>query len=337
MDCLAFLKSPKKVDPQPVYAVVGDDDFLKRQALLALRERILGPGDDGFGLTTFPGDKAEFAEVRSELETRPFLGNRRLVIVDQADPFVTAYRTYLEKYLTAPATTGVLVLEVKNWPATTKLAKALPDAATVVCKAPTAAKLVAWCVQWAAERHGKQLSQPAAQLLVDFVGNEMGLLDQELAKLAAYAGKAAGIDAGDVDLLVGRNQTTSAFKIFNAIVDGKTGEALAILDQLFTQGEEPLRIAGAFAWQLRRVAQVARLSQLGVPLGEALGQVGLNDRRAAEALLRHLGLGRASQLFDWLVQLDLGLKGASPLPPRTLLEELVVRLARPREAAGRSR
>ena len=37
--------------------------------------------------------------------------------------------------------------------------------------------------------HGKQLVAAAARLLVELVGAEMGLLDQELAKLAAYVGE----------------------------------------------------------------------------------------------------------------------------------------------------
>jgi DNA polymerase-3 subunit delta len=333
MDCLSFLQSPPTA-PLPVYVVTGDDGFLKRQALVALRERILGPGEDSFGLASYPGDQAQFAEIRSELETVPFLAERRLVIVEQADPFVTRYRSYLEKYLTRPATEGTLVLEAKTWPANTKLAKALPDAATIVCKAPAGAKLAKWCVEWAKQQHGKQLTQPAAQLLVDLVGSEMGLLDQELAKLASYAGKAARIDAGDVDLMVGRSQGDNAFLILNAMAGGQAGEALTILDHLFTQGEEPLRIFGALTWQLRRIAQAARLSQSGASLYDALGQVGFHDRRSGEQILRHLGSGRANQLFDLLLEMDLALKGSSQLPPRMLLEQFVVRLSRPREGTA---
>ena len=50
-------------------------------------------------------------------------------------------------------------------------------------------------------------------------------------------------------------------------------------------------------------------------------------QKSTEQQLRHLGRGRVNQLYDWLVETDLGLKGSSQLPPRTLLERLVVRLA----------
>jgi len=51
----------------------------------------------------------------------------------------------------------------------------------------------------------------------------------------------------------------------------------------------------------------------------------------AEGQLRHLGRHRGAKLYGWLIQADLDLKGASALPPRLILERLIVRLAAPRE------
>jgi len=331
MESLAFLGRPPKGEPRPIYVLAGDEDFLKRQVRAALMQWVLGADGESFGLSELTGDRAEFAAVRDELATLPFLGFRRMVVVEQADPFVTNYRGQLEKYVTAPAR-GVLVLEVKTFPATTKLAKALADA-TIVCKAPAAARLPGWCVEWAKARHGKQLTAAAAQLLVDLIGTDMGVLDQEVAKLAVYVGKAARIDGDDVDKLVGRSQTASVFKVFDAIGAGQPSVALGILDELFGAGEDPFRLLGAFSMQLRRLAQVSRLVEQKVPFHEALDRAGVPAwpaaRQGAEQQLKRIGR-RADRLFDWLLDVDLGLKGSSQLPPRTLLERLVVRLAAPR-------
>jgi DNA polymerase-3 subunit delta len=330
MDSLTFLERAAKIEPKPVYVLHGDEDFLKRQVTVALRERILGSDADAMGLSTYEGDKADFSVVRGELETLPFLSARRLVIVDKADPFVSRHRLALENYVARPSATGVLVLDVASWPATTKLAKALDTNSTITCKALTAQRLPEWCIQRAAV-HGKQLAAPAARLLVDLVGTEMGLLDQELAKLAVYVGEAKRIEADDVDKLVGQSRAEQVWIIFDAIANGRVGEAQTILDRLFDQGEEPLRLLGAFSSQLRPVAQAHRLSQQGMPLTMALEQAGVLPFRmkSAEQQLRHLGSRRAERLFDWLLEADLGLKGSSQLPPRTLLERFIVQLARP--------
>ena len=182
------------------------------------------------------------------------------MIVEDADAFVTKERTRLEQYVASPSTTGVLVLDVQTWPSNTRLYKLLSDEGNISCKAPPIAKLPEWCVQWCSASHGKQLVVTAARLLVDLVGAEMGLLDQELAKLAAYVGDAKRIDVADVDALVGANRTQSTWTIFDLIGDGKLDEALTLLDRLFAQGEDPFRLLGAFSMQLRRLAQAGRLT-----------------------------------------------------------------------------
>lgn len=330
MDSLAFLERPPS-KPQPIYVLHGDEDFLKRQVQFALRKHLLGDADDSFALSTYPGDKAVYATVMEDLETLPFLSPWRLVIVEQADPFVTKHRASLESYFAKPAPKGVLVLDVKTWAATTRLAKMLDGSATIACKTLSTQRLPAWCITRAAKEYHKTLAPQAARLLVDLIGAEMGQLDQELAKLASYVGDADKIEINAVDQLVGNSRDENTFKIFDAIGSGKTGEALTILARLFDQGEDPMRMLGAFSMQLRRLAQAAALSGQGVSLTQALEQVGVPPFaiRGCEQQLRHLGRCRAEKLYDWLLETDLGLKGGSALPPRTILERLVVRLARP--------
>jgi DNA polymerase-3 subunit delta len=332
MDSLTFLQGTAKAKPRPIYVLHGDEHFLKRRVLAALKTIVLGAEDNDFGLSNHEGDKAVWAEIHDELETLPFLTPRRLVVMDRADPFVSHERARLEKYFAEPSKTGVLVLDVQAWPATTKLAKALPEAATIVCKAPAAAKLSEWCAEWCAARHSKPMSASAARMLVDLVGTDMGLLDQEMAKLAIYVGGNGRIDTADVDQLVGQTRAENTWKVFDLIGAGQASEALAHLDRLLDQGEEPLRLLGAFGMQLRRLAQAARLHGQGEPLPDALERAGVPPfgRRGAEQQLRHLGRRRLDQIYDWLLETDLGLKGSSQLPPRTLLERLVVRLARMR-------
>src|SRR5262249_34994498 len=276
-DSLPFLERPPKGKPQPLYVLHGDEDFLKRRALDALKSWVLGADVDDFSSSTHAGDKATFAGVYDELQTVPFFGPRRLVVVENADPFITRYRATLEKVISDLPPTGVLVLLVKTWASTTRLARLVPDAATLVCKAPPTSKLPAWCVHWARGQHGKQLSAPAAALLVDLIGPEMGQLDQELSKLAVYVGERARIDVPDVDTLVGRSRAEDIWQMFGAIGQGNAREALTILGRLLDEGEEPIRILGAFSSRLRQLAQAARLYQLGRPLAAALEEAGVRQ------------------------------------------------------------
>jgi DNA polymerase-3 subunit delta len=336
MDALTFIDKAGKVKRQPYYVLSGDEDFLKRRVLAILTPLILGDTSPDYGLTTFPGDKAEFSTVRNELDSGSLFGDRRLVVVDQADPFVTKFRPQLEAYVAEPSEAGVLVLDVKSFPAATKLAKAVPDAAHIVCKAPPEYRLPLWCVDWCQTQYGKKLATPAAQMLVELVGPTMGVLDQELQKLKDFVGDRPAIDVPDVDSLTGRSRGANVFKILDAIGDGQPAAALKIVTELFEEGEAPLAVLGALGYQVRKLARAARMHKQGANLDEALTKAGVpawpQARDSARKQLKHLGWGRLDQLYDWLIETDSGLKGGSQLPDRLQIERLIVRMAQPRPA-----
>jgi DNA polymerase-3 subunit delta len=335
MEALSFLASPK-AKLGPLYVVHGDEPFLKRHVVRAVRKRALGEASDEQSVSLYPGDKATFAEVFDDLDTVPFFDPRRVVLVENADPFVSKYRGDLETKLAHLPETGVLILDVKTWASNTRLAKMIDNAATIVCKAPGSQYIGKWCSEWCAAQYQKQLPVPAASLLVDLVGPEMGLLDQEMLKLSIYVGARAKIDVEDVDKLVGNNRAADTWKIFDAVAAGNIQGAMGILERLFDQGEEPMRIIGAFSMQLRRLAQATRLTAQGISLGAALAQVGVPPfaTRSAEAQMRHLGRRRLDRLYDWLLQMNMDLRGGSALPARTLFERFLLKLARKNEAAA---
>ncbi|WP_439621646.1 DNA polymerase III subunit delta [Gemmata sp.] len=334
MDALPFLAAaaPKR---QPVYVLSGDEDFLKRLAREKIVAAALGDADPDLALSVYPGDKLDFSTVRNDLDTLPFLAPCRVVVVESADPFVTAHRPQLEQYVTKPSTIGVLVLEAKAFPETTKLAKALPDAAKVACKVPPPYKLPAWCVEWAKARHGKKLAADAAEALVDLVGTGMGLLDQELGKLSGALGAKPAIAAADVVKLVGRSKAADVFRIMDAVGEGRPGEALSILEDLFAEGEDPMAVLGPLTAQLRKLAAVGRFVTEGLPLGEAMTAAKVPNwdkaRQSCEKQLKHLGRRRLERLTEWLTEINIGLKGGVALPERVQVERLVVALARPRD------
>jgi DNA polymerase-3 subunit delta len=337
MDALPFLAASAKVKRHPAYALFGDEDFLKRLARERIIATALGDDDPSFAVSVYQGDKLEFSTVRNELDTLPFLAPCRVVIVENADPFVAEHRPALEQYVAKPSSVGVLILEVKTFPETTKLAKALPDAAKVSCKSLQTYRLPAWCVEWAKTRHKKKLATDTAEVLVELVGTSMGLLDQELGKLASAIDEKSVIALEDVQRFVGRSKSADVFRILDAIGDGKPGEALSILEDLFAEGEDPMAILGPLTAQLRKLAAVGRLTAGGLPLGPAMDAAKVpgwdKARMTFERQLRHLGRRRLEKLTEWLTEINLGLKGGNPLPERVQVERLVVMLARPREEA----
>ncbi len=134
-----------------------------------------------------------------------------------------------------------------------------------------------------------------------------------------------------MDRLVGNSRDQDTWQIFGLIGAGKPAAALAYLDRLFAQGEDAMKLLGAFTFRLRLLAVAGRLIQQGTPAGSAMEQAKIYPqlRSWAEQQMRHLGPRRINRLYDWMVQTEMGVRGSSQLPPRTLLERLVIWLARP--------
>ncbi|MBI1830286.1 MAG: DNA polymerase III subunit delta [Planctomycetes bacterium] len=336
MDALPFLAAVAKAKLGRLYVLPGDEAFLKRHVTRALLAKALGDEGDRRSVSAYAGDKATFAEVFDDLDTMPFFDPKRVVLIENGDPFVTKYRTELEGRLAHLPETGLLILDVKTWASNTRLAKMVDSSATIVCKSPDSKELPRWCIDWCAKQHGKPITPDAARLLTELVEPEMGLLDQELLKLSIYVGARPRIEFADVDKIVGNNRMQNIWKILDAIGAANIKDALAMIDRLLDQGEEPIRIVGAISFQMRKLAIAARLSSQGVSLGAAIAQAGVPPfgQRAAETQIRHLGRRRLDRLFDWLVQLNLDLRGNSPLSARTLLERFLLRLARKNESIG---
>jgi DNA polymerase-3 subunit delta len=343
VDALQFLDKAAKSKRQPIYAFIGDEDFLKRRVREAIIASILGDADPAFAVSVYSGEKLDFSTIRNDLDTPSFLAPCRIVIVEDADKkphaqveaFISQHRPALEKYAAKPSEVGVLILDVKSFPETTKLAKALTDAAKIVCKAPFEGKLPSWCIGWAKSAHGKRLTSDAAELLLQLVGPAMGLLDQEIEKLSVAVGPKPAIEAEDVDKLVGRSATADVFRILDAIGEGRPKDAFRLLETLLTEGEDPMAIIGPMAFQLRKLAAVGRGVANRETMGQAMDSAGIANwpkaRIGAERQVKWLGQRRLGQLTNWLLELDLGVKGGNALPREMQLERFIARLARPRE------
>jgi DNA polymerase III subunit delta len=337
VSALDYLATPQKHPPRPVCAVFGDELFLRRQAILCLRAAVLGGGDGDFSLSAFEGRVAIWRDVHEELSTiAMFGGGKRLVVVEDAGDFVSRYRGELEDYVARPSASGVLALDVDSLPATTRLYKSIAAEGLLIdCNTPPPARLGKWLIEWARQQHRVELLPAAGELMIETIGPELGLLDQELAKLALLASDQGKITPELVKQSVGGWRTRTTWDMLDAAMEGKVAEAMLQLDRLLASGEQPVGLLGQISASLRRFAAATRLVLQAEAAGRrtnlrtALEQVGVKSffLGKTEQQLRHLGRGRGKELYGWLLQADLDLKGESHMPPRLILERLILRLA----------
>ena len=326
MHATLYLPKKSKDRPPGVAVLFGEESHLKQQCLAKLTELVLGRGPDAaVGLVKFAGKDTELKTVKSELQTVGMFASSRLVVVEDADEFVTKYREGLEAYCLKPSSRSVLVLDCKSWKSNTRLAKKIAESGLELdCGELAAGALQKWITDHAAAEHSKQLSRDSASLLVELAGTGLGQLAMELAKLASFVGERQQIKPEDVRQLVGGWKAEETWTMTDAVRDGNPGLALTCLSKLLHAGEAAPKILGGLIYVFKKFAVATERSRRQMPLREALREAGIfpRDIESSERYLKRLGRPRADQLFARLADADRDLKGGSRLPDRLQLEQL---------------
>ncbi len=335
MLAMEFLKTHGPSDKKPIYAVFGEDSYLRRESILTVIRAILGDEADDFSVSRFPGESASLPDVLDEVRTLPFLAKARVVIVENADPFVTANRSGLEGYAEHLSKTGVLVLSVKSWPSNTKLAKVVEKVGlSIDCKTPSARELPKWLIGLAKTSSSVTLESSAAELLVSLLGPDVGALTMEVEKLAVYVGQKRKIAEDDVLKMVGAGRVQKIWEAITAATTGHGDKALAGLDILFSANESPHEMMGAIRSSLLKTYHAGMLRKAKMEPREACKEAGLFYPAAIESTIKqhaHLGPSRVERLPEMLLKAEMDIKGASQLPPRTVIERLFAEFASPRQ------
>lgn len=312
--------------------VHGEDLYLRRQSIDAIARVALGDQFDAMAITRFEGKTASLADVLDELRTLPFFSKRRIVLVDDADPFVTRYRKELEGHAASTGGSGILVLVLKSWPSNTKLFKLVEASGLAIdCASPGEKDLVPWLTRLASSKCRAQLDPDAARLLVELVGAEVGILASEVEKLAVYVGESGKVRREDVAKLVEAGRIETVWKVLDAATLGDSATAVGILNDLLASGEHPIRVLAGFSSSLLKLHHAGRLRAARVSLEEACKIAGVFTVDKTRRQHAHLGPTRVDGLPRMLVKADLDVKGGSQLDPRVVLERLLVELAAPRK------
>lgn len=329
MHATEFLNSAEAPTDARVIALVGEERYLKQKCLRRLTASA-DADDDDLSLVRINGSHAAWRDVLAELSTLSMFGDRRIVLIEDADTFVSDNRAALERYVDQPARGSVLILDVRSFPGNTRLAKAVTRSQLRIDATELkAADLTEWLRRTAAEEYRKRLDRDAALLIIQLAGSNLGQLDQEIAKLVSLVGEAEAITVDDVTRVVGGWRLETTWAMLDAVRDNRPAFALEALAKLLNAGEAPQKTLGGTVFVFRKYAEATELARTGTPLGEAIRTAGIHPMAAAaaERYLRRLGFARASRILSWLAEADHAMKGGSRVDPQLVLERLFVQLS----------
>lgn len=297
----------------PFVVIFGDEEYQKLNALAKARDELLPPNvDRGLALCEYDGSKdpenggPQLAGVMDDLCTLPFLADRRVVIVRDADKFVSAHRERLERYAANPSPTGTLVLVCRSFMKTTRLYKSVAAGGRVIeCKKLSGRAVVDFVMERFAAAQ-KRVDYAVAQRLADMIGNEQGTLAGEIEKLSLYAVDRPVVTMADVDALVGQSREEKIFAVMDAAAAGKIRDALSLWHQtLETDKAAAFKAVGGIAFVLRKWLTAQNMRAAGLPVPTIAPKVMMWGReRELESLLGRLNVTRIQRLLAALAELD---------------------------------
>jgi DNA polymerase-3 subunit delta len=309
---------------RPAYLLAGDEPLLRDDALAAIQGAVLEPGAVDFNLDRMTGADATPTRLANAVRTLPVLADRRLVVLRDPESARGGAKVLGDALIEAigelaadDEVKAVLVVATAKADARAKWVKAFGEA-RVDCTAPRKEKELVAFARQEAKAQGVSLAKGAAELLAERVGPQLLLLRQEIAKAALLAGP--GEPVGRSHVAVGTADTAEEpiWDLTDAIGEGRTADALALLGKLLAAGSPPIVVLGALASHFRRLTRVRNGGNVGGPPFIQRKLQGQASRYGPRQLLSCLAA---------IHQTDLALKGAGHLKPEMALERLVLGLS----------
>jgi DNA polymerase-3 subunit delta len=314
---------------KPVYLLSGSDRPKIVRALRRLRDRIGDDATEHLSAREAGGDDAVAACNAMGL----FVGNGRLVVVDEVERWKADDVKAVAEYLAAPAPATVLALVASEVKADSPLAKAVKKAGELLTYDVQKRRVPEWVGEQFA-RLGAKADRDACRALAEVVGDDLDELSSEIDKLATWA-NGETITVADVELLAVGRAETPIFSLTDAWGRRDVGSVLTHTETLLERTHRPrsgelLRIVASLVGHVGRVRRIQRLADAGVPARDAAAKLKMHPFAAEKAYSQasNFSADELSLALVRLAELDAAAKGGSRMPAELELDRALVDVTR---------
>lgn len=268
---LNIWKDIKKGKFSPLYLLYGSEDFLINETKKYMIDAALTEEEREFNLSIYDLEETTVESAVEDCQTIPFLGEWKVVIMHNPY-FLTAEKgkekvdhnmKVFEEYIMNPVPSTILILiaPYKKLDERKKITKYLLKNA-VVLEAKFSEKDTKDWIRQRITENGFEITSNAVELLYQFTGQNLTILNHELEKIFLYSdGKI--IDEEMIQLLVPKSLENNIFVLVDKFVHQQLDQTLEIYHDLLKQNEEPIKILAVIASQIRFIAQVKSLIKQG--------------------------------------------------------------------------
>ncbi len=348
-------------DLPAVLLLVGESATTTRQALDVILDFVLPARDRLMCLTTLNGRDSSPGEWSMKVRTRPMLGARRVVVVDEADQWLAgsgsdgdtegdppgAGRKKVRNHemdavlglLHTKNTAGLLILVARQVDARLKLLRELQTLGALLDLSPFDDQSSPRSFVFSLFRErGVQVEDEAVTFLVDAIGDSVDALTLEVEKLSDHAGDSRRVTLDDAQAMVRRLRGHKYWDLADAAVRRDARQSLVILSRMFDSLVDsktkvnaaglPLVLLAVLAGRFEQLAAVhqasdQRLEELSLSLQSGPKPVNLWLLRKLRGEAQEFTPSELENILSMMNEVDGRLKSTSH-SPRILLESLIV-------------
>lgn len=316
---------------KPVYFFMGEEPYYIDKLTEYIEDNILLEEDKGFNQMVLYGKDVTIEEVVANAKRYPMMAERQVVIVKEAQELSRTIEK-LESYAENPQPTTVLVFayKYKTLDKRKKLIKNVAKNGVVFESKKMYENQVADWIKRVLSGKGYGIEPKAAAMLVEFLGNDLSRISNELDKLAIILPKSHIITPKDVEDNIGISKDYNIFELRKAI-----GER----DQL-----KAYKIANYFAQNPKDNPLVMTTGLIFGFFSQLLQYHGLKDKSPGnvskvlrvnpyflkdyDIALRNYPMKKVSAIVAALRDIDVKSKGvgANAVSQHDLLKEMLVKI-----------
>ncbi|MBB5749062.1 DNA polymerase III subunit delta [Micrococcus sp. TA1] len=312
----------RRVEPAPLMLLKGPEDFIATRVTDRVRTA-LRQADPGLELHRL--DAADYQSGQLSMLASPSLfGEAKIVLAEGLQDMNEAFLADCLDYVAAPADDVTLILRHTGGNRGKRLLDVVTSSGVLVeCQPIKSDADKADFVVGEFRSRRRSIDQEAVRSLIDATGGSLTDLAVACQQLAADT--EGTVTTQVVDRYYGGRVEATAFRVADAAIEGRAGQATALLRHALATGVSAPAITGALAMKTRQIARIvdARISQGQV--AQVLGMAPWQAKRVSETV-RFWNPATIAAAIEWVAQADAEAKGLAK-DAEYAVERVVTRIA----------
>ena len=315
----------------PFYLLMGEEPYYIDRIAEYIEDHLLPEEEKGFNQMVLYGRDVSVEDVVGNAKRYPMMAERQVVIVKEAQELSRTIEK-LAAYVENPQPTTVLVIcyKYKKVDKRKALYKAAKKTGVVFESKKLYENQVGEWIRRVMTGRKYRVTPKATQMLVEFLGTDLGKIDNELKKLQLLLPEGSEITPEVIEENIGISKDYNNFELRKAIGERNQAKAYRIINYF---GQNPkdnptvvtVSLLYNFFSQLLHYHGLHDKSQRSVASALRINPYFVSEYQNAA---RNFPMKKVSQVVSVLRDADVKSKGvgASNLPPKDLLQELLVKI-----------